>query len=51
MNKSIALFVGLGIGACCCVLVGRDWDSQNRDMLCGFAYGGLATYIALREWE
>lgn len=50
MNKSAALLIGMGIGICFCYFFERDWDNRNADMLQAFSYGGLATYIALRDW-
>lgn len=50
MNKSSAILIGvlIGVGIKFLLMNGGYSSYRNADFLCGFSYGGLATYIVMK---
>lgn len=50
MDSKQAMLYGGIAGVLIGVLMGRGWESgRNRDLLSGFSFGGMATYVFLKD--
>lgn len=50
MDKKQAMLIGGLVGALIAFMFGRGWESgRNRELLSGFSYGGMATYVFLKD--